>query len=107
METVEEWQTNKETCIQNLFSTSAVNYHNSPVIHNILSHKHRNDLSEKGNVSWLAERKANFLSNPHVIEIVSGIMAEMETKIISMERQGFDYFVLRFEWGPNGKSVPL
>ena len=77
METVEEWQTNKEPYIQNLFSTSAVNYYNSPVIHNILSHKHRDDLSEKGKASWLAERKANFLSNPHVIEMVSGIMAEV------------------------------
>lgn len=98
---VEEWQDRKYPSLQCLFSTFAANYMNSPLLHNLLSHEHRDDLSKSGNAQWQAERKANYLSYPNVVETFFSLTAELETKYLSMRAQCFDYFFLRSEWGKN------
>ena len=103
MANVEPWQ-NRFPILQNVFSTNAFNYMNSPILHNLLSHKNRDDTTKAGCLKWQAERKANFLMNPNVVQIVSSMMAELETKCISISRQEFMFFFLRAEWGDNGEE---
>ena len=102
MANVEPWQ-NRYPILENVFSTCAFNYMNSPVLHNLLSHDNRDDTTKAGCLKWQAERKANFLANPNVVQIVASLMAEVETKAISMSRQEFMYYFVRAEWGDNGE----
>ncbi|MAA79200.1 MAG: hypothetical protein CL916_08055 [Deltaproteobacteria bacterium] len=102
MNSVMPWQNRKYPILQCTFSTNAVNYANSPIIHRLLSCDNRKNTTEAGVRRWLAERKANYLNHPSVVELIGTIMSEYETLYISRPIQKFLYYLMRYEWGGNG-----
>ena len=88
-----------------IFTTSAIPYVDAYYIHNLMENDTRQDLniSSQENCTDIDRliRRSNCLKYPQVVDYMTSLIAELQTRYISKSRHKSDYSISRFEWGDN------